>query len=1169
MHFIRYNYASPASLSSFESFRSHEPKLQLKAMDRQGHTSEGLGSDDEIGDMTAVSAEQTGIGKSDESVQRGETLPSGAGNSEVEKSKTSFSLEPPPEDRTSVEIIGTDALKPATEERVNIDREAKLDSSTRDFNAEVSERDIDLALQTQGLEQADSQRADELIQLGGGSTFGTIGLEQGLDLESKAAREHTNLAEVAGRVPKSTEPEDDGWSPLHAAVQNGNWELVNKLMEKGESLEVAAKDGRKPLLIAAEKGFVKIVELLASSASVESFNEVDHSTALIRACEQEHDAVVKFLIESGANIEAKGKDGRTPLLITVKSRNYNLVKYLLQHGADKRVTLEDGKTAEVLAEDDERLLKILRQNYLLQGPEIGAKKSDPELRFRYVRAPDEPKSDDKKAACKAIQAEVVQFFIGRREERSQPLVVSVYELIYGKGPDALFNPPAMSPPPGSPIGSRKDRGTKGQPTFTWYHIPANNIIWVNDLILRLLAERKPTAAMPDDNLRSRLGLNLVKGRDARLKTPSFSYMRPFAKSLKTESTMTWDGGKTEQAVSFIPFLNYETFTNHFEMTDHLNRIKGRNSVNFAIRPNRTHGNLHGLLASPSGLPPMFPPPPPPPPPAFDPRPPISSAAMAPPTTMTLDMNIRGGSGPPSPIPQSRPSKAAHKRTLAWLAGGKSSKSTKKKSRKSGGLVLDRGIRSENPNALLIRGYGLAEENGQVPFQPRRTLDQYFYSHLDNTAHRDRDQVVYRYTKNEEGKIFMVDQMWLWIINGDTLITCIPNRWGEGSRSAPTRLSTVIDEEDLLRGPSIEHPQPPSPIYEPLMTAAHGIHGGPSLIFDGVDSIPDIEENDPPIGHRYPRVPPPPKANQKSRIKRHAADDPMNVHHKFLRHLKETSRPPIETVYDLAALIATCCASAFDETQIPEDMQFLDFFESSIGSVIEKGTHSLHEFKSGLSLSHNRHDEQDLLGDEPTYDDLNITTEIDLLVEIEDIQDELHILKVVLRDQKRTMRQLDEILLQGRKKPGAVTHEGEEINSMINISCIENHMSRIGEMEKLAEKAHKSLYHLIDLKQKQANFSEAISARMLARETAKNTQLQIKQNDEISKQAEETARQGKTLMVFTVVTIIFLPLSFMAAFFAINIDIFPVNEDGKLEFGYILKYMRKWSTITIQPPYTSY
>lgn len=33
---------------------------------------------------------------------------------------------------------------------------------------------------------------------------------------------------------------------------------------------------------------------------------------------------------------------------------------------------------------------------------------------------------------------------------------------------------------------------------------------------------------------------------------------------------------------------------------------------------------------------------------------------------------------------------------------------------------------------------------------------------------------------------------------------------------------------------------------------------------------------------------------------------------------------------------------------------------------------------------------------------------------------------------------------------------------------------------------------------------------------------------------------------------------MAAFFAINIDAFPVNQDGKIEFGYVLKYMCKQS-----------
>lgn len=38
---------------------------------------------------------------------------------------------------------------------------------------------------------------------------------------------------------------------------------------------------------------------------------------------------------------------------------------------------------------------------------------------------------------------------------------------------------------------------------------------------------------------------------------------------------------------------------------------------------------------------------------------------------------------------------------------------------------------------------------------------------------------------------------------------------------------------------------------------------------------------------------------------------------------------------------------------------------------------------------------------------------------------------------------------------------------------------------------------------------------------------------------------------------------MAAFFAINIDVFPVNEDDKLELGYVLKFMRKRLPETIR------
>lgn len=52
--------------------------------------------------------------------------------------------------------------------------------------------------------------------------------------------------------------------------------------------------------------------------------------------------------------------------------------------------------------------------------------------------------------------------------------------------------------------------------------------------------------------------------------------------------------------------------------------------------------------------------------------------------------------------------------------------------------------------------------------PRRTLDQFFYHGID-TSQRDSDQVVWRYCQNyrqyEKPNLFMVDQLWMWILGG--------------------------------------------------------------------------------------------------------------------------------------------------------------------------------------------------------------------------------------------------------------------------------------------------------------------------------------------------------------------------------------------------------------------
>jgi len=93
------------------------------------------------------------------------------------------------------------------------------------------------------------------------------------------------------------------------------------------------------------------------------------------------------------------------------------------------------------------------------------------------------------------------------------------------------------------------------------------------------------------------------------------------------------------------------------------------------------------------------------------------------------------------------------------------------------------------------------------------------------------------------------------------------------------------------------------------------------------------------------------------------------------------------------------------------------------------------------------------------------------------------------------------------------------------------------MTNLASTLSSSLLNLLDLKQKQANAFEARFAR---------------------DQAAGTVRQGQIIMVFTMVTIVFLPMSFLAAWFAIPIVEFPSSGGGGgntqgLRLGWVAKY----------------
>lgn len=85
------------------------------------------------------------------------------------------------------------------------------------------------------------------------------------------------------------------------------------------------------------------------------------------------------------------------------------------------------------------------------------------------------------------------------------------------------------------------------------------------------------------------------------------------------------------------------------------------------------------------------------------------------------------------------------------------------------------------------------------------------------------------------------------------------------------------------------------------------------------------------------------------------------------------------------------------------------------------------------------------------------------------------------------------------------------------------------MDRRAESVYTSLRTLLDLKQMQSNALEAKFAR---------------------DQAISASKQGQAVLIFTVVTIVFLPVSFIATLFTINLDVWSTP----LELSYVFKYI---------------
>ncbi|RDA83237.1 hypothetical protein CP532_5799 [Ophiocordyceps camponoti-leonardi (nom. inval.)] len=301
---------------------------------------------------------------------------------------------------------------------------------------------------------------------------------------------------------------------------------------------------------------------------------------------------------------------------------------------------------------------------------------------------------------------------------------------------------------------------------------------------------------------------------------------------------------------------------------------------------------------------------------------------------------------------------------------------------------------------------------RAPIHIRRTLDQFFHWTIDRTEAQDQTQVVCRGTRSRKeargiGRVVMVDQLWMWILDENTILTSFPRRWG---RNKP---------------------------------------------------------------------------------------DPSAVHRAIRHHIGTLDGSKETTIYDLALIIIDECSKIFFDRTKPLDLrpEVVTIFGSAISELAEMKTMIYERFGRDVNTIDLNGITDSSEAEKLLRKSLNVHLEWSVLVEAQHIIDELQIMQQVFNHQLCVVRDFQ----------SAISETGSPVRERAAalIADIEMRRDELVELERLPSKTRE---------QQQAGIFEAKAA---------------------IQRADEAALQGRSIMVFTVFTIIFLPLSFFATVFGMN------------------------------------